>query len=102
MIIKKRKLVKSSTNYVVCTETAQVSSETTFTGPASQDYTITDSVPFTSTIWSPCGAALPLNINTQIRLSTTATATTGGLLTTDTVDGHVTFILGIQWQVCKP
>lgn len=79
----------------------QVSSQTTFTGPVSSDYAVSDSVPFTSTIWSPCGQALPLNINSQVRLTSSVSGATG-LLTDDSIDGHIQFIVGIQWQKCTP
>ncbi|OBT42040.1 hypothetical protein VE00_07440 [Pseudogymnoascus sp. WSF 3629] len=77
----------------------QVSSSTVFNGPLSTDYSVSDSVPFTSTIWSPCGQALPLNINSQVRLTSSVTGATG-LLTDDSIDGHITFVVGIQWQAC--
>jgi len=77
----------------------QVSTSTTFKGPTSGDYEISDTIPFTSTIWSPCGAALPLNINSQVRLTSTVTAATG-ILTDDSIDGHITFQVGVQWQKC--
>jgi hypothetical protein len=65
----------------------------------SSDYLITDNVPFTSTVWSPCGTALPLNINSQVRLTSTSPSATG-LLTDDSIDGHITYVVGIQWQKC--
>jgi len=79
--------------------TAQASTQTTFTGPTSGDYEIVDSIPFTSTVWSPCGAALPLNIDSQVRLSSTVSTATGEL-TDDSVDGNVQFIVGVTWQTC--
>jgi hypothetical protein len=80
--------------------TAQASTTTNFKGPTDGDYEITDSIPFTSTVWSPCGAALPLNIDSQVRLSSTVSTATGEL-TEDSVDGHVTFIVGVQWAARK-
>lgn len=86
--------------YYFSGSTAQAMTSTTFTGPTDGDYEITDAIPFTSTIWSPCGAALPLNIDSQVRLSSTSTTATGEL-TTDSVDGKVQFVVGVQWQTCK-
>lgn len=86
--------------YYFSGQSAQVSSATVFDGPLSTDYSVSDSVPFTSTIWSPCGQALPLNINSQVRL-TSSVASATGLLTDDSIDGHITFVVGIQWQACE-
>jgi len=77
----------------------QASTSTTFKGPTDGDYEVSDSIPFSSTIWSPCGAALPLNIDSQVRLTETVSGA-NGLLTEDSVDGKVTFIVGVQWQKC--
>jgi len=77
----------------------QVSTSTTFNGPTDGDYEISDTIPFTSTIFSPCGAALPLNINSQVRLTSTVTTATG-ILTDDSIDGKITFEVGVQWQKC--
>jgi len=85
--------------YYFSGSSAQASTTTTFAGPTSGDYEVTDSIPFASTILSPCGAALPLNINSQVRLSSSVTTATGEL-TEDSIDGKVTFIVGVQWQKC--
>jgi len=82
--------------YYFSGSSAQASTSTTFKGPTDGDYSVTDAIPFTSTIWSPCGAALPLNINTQVRL----TGTDASQLTQDSADGKVTFVVGVQWQKC--
>jgi len=87
--------------YYFSGSSAQASSQTNFVGPTSGDYEVTDSVPFSSTVWSPCGAALPLNINSQVRL-TSNTATASGQLTDDSVDGKIQYVVGVQWQACKP
>lgn len=78
---------------------AQASISTNFKGPTNGDYAISDQIPFTSTIWSPCGAALPLNINSQVRLTSTKSGASG-LLTQDSIDGKVTYVVGVQWQKC--
>jgi len=77
----------------------QVSSSTTFKGPISDDYEIADTIPFTSTIFSPCGAALPLNVNSQVRLTST-NSKNSGILTHDSIDGTIKFQVGVQWQKC--
>jgi len=88
-----------SATYYFSGSSVQATTSTTFKGPTTGDYLISDKVPFTSTVWSPCGTALPLNVNSQIRLTTTNTAASG-LLTQDSIDGKVTFIVGVQWQTC--
>jgi len=80
-------------------ETAQVSTSTAFIGPLSEEYEVTDTLPLTSTIWSPCGAALPLNIDSEVVL-TTNSATATGQITDDSIDGGIVFQVGIQWQTC--
>ncbi|TVY78491.1 putative secreted protein [Lachnellula suecica] len=79
--------------------TLQAATTSSFKGPSSGDYEISDAIPFTSTVWSPCGASLPLNINSQVRLASTVTSATG-LMTEDSVDGKVEFQVGVQWQTC--
>jgi len=88
-----------SATYYFSGSSAQAATSSTFKGPTDGDYEIADSIPFTSTIWSPCGAALPLNINSQVSLKSTVTTATG-LMTEDSVDGKVTFQVGVQWQTC--
>jgi len=90
--------VQQATYYFSGSST-QVTTSTTFKGPTDGDYEISDTIPFTSTIFSPCGAALPLNINSQVRLTSTVTSATGEL-TDDSIDGKITFVVGVQWQKC--
>lgn len=81
------------------TESAQSTTGTNFSGPKSGDYSITDSLPLTSVVWSPCGSSSALNINSQVRLSTSSTTATGQI-TDDSVDGKITFQFGFNWQTC--
>jgi len=89
-----------SANYYFSGSSAQAATTTSFKGPLDGDYLISDKIPFTSTIWSPCGASLPLNVNSQVRLTSTK-ANASGLMTQDSIDGKVTFVVGVQWQACK-
>lgn len=66
----------------------------------SQDYLIHDEIPFTSTVWSPCGEIASLNINSQVRVENSANPKGMGFLTTDSIDGKVSFKVGVKWQVC--
>ena len=56
-------------------------------------------MPLTSTIWSPCGVTTALNINSQVRLTTTVPAA-NGVITDDSIDGKIAFQVGVQWQAC--
>lgn len=64
------------------------------------DYLKHDTADSTSTVWSPCGASGMLNINSQVRLTSTDSKATG-LLTTDSTDLKFTQIAYVQWQKCK-
>jgi hypothetical protein len=72
---------------------------TNFSGPTSRDYQIRDTLGLSAVVWSPCGAQRALNINTQVRLSA-ANRFARGILTTDSIDGAVRQIYGLQWRRC--
>jgi hypothetical protein len=79
----------------------QTSTEYSFVGPITGDYLKHDEADSTSVVWSPCGAAGMLNINSQVRLQgpdNNAQAT--GLLTTDSTDLKFTQVVYVQWQKC--
>lgn len=64
-----------------------------------EDYLFNDKVISTSTVWSPCGADGLLNINSQVRLTSTDSKSSG-LLTTDSIDTKFTQKLYFNWQKC--
>ncbi|KAF3924742.1 hypothetical protein AA313_de0208933 [Arthrobotrys entomopaga] len=76
----------------------QASTQSNFNGPYASDYVFTDSIGTESMVWSPCGIDGMLNINSQVRL--TGDATKNAQLTTDSIDGKFTQILGFQWRKC--
>jgi len=80
-------------------QSAQVSTGTNFAGPKDGDYEVTDDLPLSSVVWSPCGASAALNINSQVRLTANKTSEQG-YITDDSIDGKITFIVGVQWQKC--
>jgi hypothetical protein len=88
-----------SATYYFSGDAKQVTATSTFKGPTTGDYSTPDTIPFSSVVWSPCGAALPININSQVRL--TGGGGASGLLTQDSLDGKITYVVGIQWQKCK-
>ncbi|KAK3048737.1 hypothetical protein LTR09_009849 [Extremus antarcticus] len=84
--------------YYFSGQTAQSSTQTTWTGPLSKDYLIHDEAVSVSAVLSPCGAEGLLNINSQVRLS--GASGLNGLLTTDSVDTKFTQVLYLNWQKC--
>jgi len=77
----------------------------TWNGPIQQNYDFTDTIPFDSLVWSPCGLEAPLNIKTQIFLSGSTQqliSDPGALITTDQIDGRVKQIFGFHWRACQP
>lgn len=78
---------------------SQTSSSATFTGPVDSDYLKHDTAPSTSIVWSPCGQEGMLNVNSQVRLTSSNSSATG-LLTTDSIDAKFTQIVYVSWQTC--
>ena len=74
---------------------------TVFQGPADRDYQIRDTVPTSSLVFSPCGPQRALNVNTSINLSNTFNRNGFGLLTQDSIDGHISQIYSIIWRRCS-
>lgn len=65
----------------------------------SQDYAIEDDNNLSSTVWSPCGAPVALNIDSAVLLKSSI-ASASGQITDDSIDGKITFVTGVQWQKC--
>lgn len=71
----------------------------TFYGPLDYDYNVRDEVAVTSRQWGRCGAAArSLNINTQVRLNSTANRFGRGVMTVDSIDGSLTQMYRLVWQ----
>ncbi|KAF1846300.1 uncharacterized protein K460DRAFT_122931 [Cucurbitaria berberidis CBS 394.84] len=85
--------------YYFSGQTAQTSTEYGFTGPVNGDYLKHDEADSTSIVWSPCGATGMLNINSQVRLTSSNSSATG-LLTTDSTDLKFTQVVYVQWKKC--
>jgi hypothetical protein len=83
----------------------QSTTEQSFVGPINGDYVKSDKAESTSTVMSPCGASGMLNINSQVRLTSTVPSTSPnkptGLLTTDSTDLKFTQVVSVQWQKCN-
>ncbi|KAF2221196.1 hypothetical protein BDZ85DRAFT_266442 [Elsinoe ampelina] len=85
--------------YYFSGQSQQTSTQTDFYGPMSKDYLIHDEAEVTSTIWSPCGAQGLLNINSQVRLTSTDSKAKG-VLTTDSIDTKFTQKIYYKWRKC--
>lgn len=88
--------------YYFSGSTSQTTLQTSFKGPDSQDYLVTDKLEDASLVWSPCGAEGLLNINAQVQLNEApgTSSNAKGQLTVDSIDTKVTQIYSIQWRQC--
>ncbi|KAF2458412.1 hypothetical protein BDY21DRAFT_385436 [Lineolata rhizophorae] len=86
--------------YYFSGQTAQCSTEAVFEGPMDGDYLKHDEADNASIVWSPCGESGMLNINSQVRL-TTSDRSKSGLLTTDSLDAKFTQEIYVQWRECS-
>ncbi|KAK2747097.1 hypothetical protein FQN57_002352 [Myotisia sp. PD_48] len=86
--------------YYFSGQTQQAETNTTWVGPLDKDYTLHDETDHTSTVWSPCGANGALNINSQLRLSTTDRKARG-MLTNDSLDASFKQVVHVRWQKCE-
>ncbi len=89
---------KSSYYFQGSAQTASLQS--TFNGALDQDYQFRDTLGLGAVVWSPCGAVRALNMNTQVRVSTTG-ASQRALLTTDSIDGNIAHTYKILWRSCR-
>jgi len=80
-------------------EVAQVSAHCNFVGPVSKDYLVHDEIPLNTVVWSACNVVRPVNANSQIRINPGKPGTSGQM-TTDSIDGKIKHILGLQWRKC--
>jgi hypothetical protein len=79
-------------------ESAQASAGSRFSGPVAKDYLSRDTLGLAALVWMPCGRVVPVNINAQVRV--TAPAGQQAQMTTDSIDGKVRQILGLQFRRC--
>jgi len=86
--------------YYFAGETKQAVTSTDFRGPKTGDYLIADEIPTTATIWAPCGRVASLNINTAVSINTSQNREGRGIITNDSQDHRVEFVVGVQWRRC--
>jgi hypothetical protein len=90
-----------SLTFLESTVAQQATSTLEFDGPVTGDYHTDKDVDLLSVVWAPCGQVLPVNINSQVRVTKNAGAASGeGQLTQDSADGKVTWVAGISWKTC--
>jgi hypothetical protein len=77
---------------------SQVTRKGSFVGPVAKDYLRRDELPLSTVVWSECGMVVPVNINAQV--SITGAGSNSAQITTDSIDGKVRHILGLQWRTC--
>ena len=79
-------------------QSQQANAGSRFSGPVSKDYVVRDTLGLPALVWMPCGRTVPLSINSQVRL--TGPSTQQAQITTDSVDGKVRHIFGLQFFPC--
>jgi len=80
-------------------EQLQASGATRFAGPVAKDYLSRDTIPLAAMVWSKCNKVVPININAQVRLLGAGPGKQAQI-TTDSIDGKVQHILGLQFRKC--
>jgi hypothetical protein len=83
----------SSAIYYFSGETAQTSTQQSFTGPAKRNFSIRQ--PTANTVWSPCGKSTALNINQRVILSGSGRGTATGV-----VGGKINFSVALLRRAC--
>ena len=69
-----------------------------YNGPLTKDITNNDQMNVDNKTWSSCNQVYPININTQINL--TGDLTKKATITTDSIDGKITYNVAMVWQNC--
>ncbi|KAI9205407.1 uncharacterized protein BJ171DRAFT_598514 [Polychytrium aggregatum] len=73
-----------------------------FTGPISKNYLkrAYDAVPTQNLNWSDCGQSTVVNIQNSVLIHVDPASGDSGLITTDSTDGKVTQVFGLNWNQC--
>lgn len=88
-----------SATYVFAGFLDHTTSSASFNGPVAKDYLTRDTIALETVAWSPCGRPVPLNINAQVRLA--GATSPQAQITTDSIDGKVKHIFGLQFRPCE-
>jgi hypothetical protein len=76
----------------------RVGTSKVLTGPFIGDYSKEDTLGLLSTVWSPCGATIPLNMKSTLELR--GPLADPALMTVDLATGKLTQVWAIQWATC--
>lgn len=90
---------KQVATYYFSGQQAQSTLTSVWNTPGDGDYLITDKFVVESIVWSPCGANLPINVNSQLALTSTI-KDAAGVLTTDSENFKFSQIFHLQWRQC--
>jgi hypothetical protein len=69
-------------------------------GPLIRDFVVRDTRTTSAYVWSPCGARVPLNINTAISIETSGNRAGSSQMTTDSIDGTILSVFNLTWRGC--
>ena len=69
-----------------------------FTGPISDEYTVTNTLQASALVWSACGADVILRTNPSVRVQTTQNKP--AVATLDSEDVNASIIYQLQWKQC--
>jgi len=89
-----------SSIYYFAGSPVQARAATNFAGPMAKDYVLRDTIAMSSWVWSPCGARVPVNINTALAIDNSADRRAQSQMTTDSIDGKVRHVQGLTWRGC--
>ncbi len=91
---------QQTSTYYFQGQSAQARLSSTMYGPAAHGYTIRDTLGISGLVWSPCGLSRALNVNSQVLVNSTSSASSG-IITLDKIDARVAHVFGIQWRRCN-
>lgn len=76
---------------------AAAAADARLSGPFARDFVARETIAPSSLVWAPGGEVVPLIVNLQARVSAGASGQPA-MLTTDSIDGALRVILGLQWR----
>ncbi|KAG8839917.1 hypothetical protein FRC18_000040 [Serendipita sp. 400] len=87
--------------YYFSPQVTQATASSSRTGPVSgANYVYRDEFDIWSSVRCPCGADAILNLDTSIRIDNSANKAGSGLITNDSIDGHLNTIYNLNWWRC--
>ncbi|KAG8750073.1 hypothetical protein FRC14_000835 [Serendipita sp. 396] len=87
--------------YYFSPQVTQATASSSRTGPVSgANYVYRDEFDIWSSVRCPCGTDAILNLDTSIRIDNSANKAGSGLITNDSIDGHLNTIYNLNWWRC--